>query len=320
MSKVILSIKDLKIYYPLKGGLLNRNKNYVKAVDGISIDIMEGEAFGIVGESGCGKSTTGYGIVGLLKPFQGEILFEGEDISKKSTRDIEFASKVQIIFQDPYSSLDPRFTIGRSIAEPLVVHKIGDAKSQRERVLKLMNDVGLHEEQYTKFPHEFSGGQRQRIGIARALALDPKLIVCDEPVSALDVSIQAQILNLMQELQKKYNLTYVFISHNLSVVEHLCDRIAVMYLGNVIEIAKKRELFDNPKHPYTQALLDAIPIPDPSRKKIKSVLSGDVPSPINPPDGCCFHTRCPKAAEKCKINKPGRTEVSEGHFVSCHFI
>lgn len=320
MSKIILSLKDLKIYYPIKGRFLNCSKNYVKAVDGINIDIFEGEAFGIVGESGCGKSTTGYGIVGLLKPFEGEILFEGQDISKKSTRDIEFASKVQIIFQDPYSSLDPRFTVGRSIAEPLVVHKIGDAKSQRERVLQLMNDVGLHEEQYTKFPHEFSGGQRQRIGIARALALDPKLIVCDEPVSALDVSIQAQILNLMQELQKKYNLTYVFISHNLSVVEHICNRVAVMYLGNVIEIAKKRELFDNPKHPYTQALLDAIPIPDPSRKKMQNVLSGDVPSPINPPTGCCFHTRCPKAAEKCPTIKPEKTEVADGHFVCCHYI
>lgn len=320
MSNVILSLRDLRIYYIVKGGFLNLKKNYVKAVDGINIDIFEGEAFGIVGESGCGKSTTGYGIVGLLKPTEGEILFEGLDISKKSTRGIEFASKVQIIFQDPYSSLDPRFTVGRSIAEPLVVHKIGNSKSQRERVLKLMNDVGLHEEQYTKFPHEFSGGQRQRIGIARAMALDPKLIVCDEPVSALDVSIQAQILNLMQELQKKYNLTYVFISHNLSVVEHICDRIAVMYLGNVIEIAKKRELFDNPKHPYTQALLDAIPIPDPTMKKMQNVLSGDVPSPFNPPSGCCFHTRCPKAAEKCSTIKPGKTEVADGHFVCCHYI
>lgn len=320
MSNTILSIKDLKIYYPVRSGFFSQNKSYVKAVDGINIDINEGEAFGIVGESGCGKSTTGHGIVGLLKPFEGEILFEGEDISKKSNRDIEFASKVQIIFQDPYSSLDPRFTVGRSIAEPLVVHKVGNSTSRKERVLKLMADVGLNEEQYTKFPHEFSGGQRQRIGIARALALDPKLIVCDEPVSALDVSIQAQILNLMQDLQKKYNLTYVFISHNLSVVEHLCDRIAVMYLGNVVEIAAKRDLFDNPSHPYTQALLDAIPVPDPDRKKVKNVLGGDVPSPLNPPTGCCFHTRCPKAEQKCKEIKPVRKEISSGHFVNCHFV
>ena len=227
------------------------------------------------------------------------------------------AKKAQIIFQDPYSSLDPRFTVGRLIAEPLEVHKIGNAKTRKEKVFSLMHDVGLNKEQVTKYPHEFSGGQRQRIGVARALAHDPSLIVCDEPVSALDVSIQAQILNLMQELQKKYGLTYVFISHNLSVVEHLCDRIAVMYLGNIVEIANKRNLFDNPKHPYTKALLDAIPIPDPDRKTMKSVLKGDVPSPLNPPKGCCFHTRCEHATEECYQIKPPLAEVESGHFVAC---
>jgi len=250
MNKPLLEVKDLKIYYPVRSGFFKQKKNYVKAVDGISFEVYKGEAFGIVGESGCGKSTTGHAIVGLLEPYAGEILFDGEVISSKAKKHtLEMAKKAQIIFQDPYSSLDPRFTVGRLIAEPLEVHRIGNAKIRREKVFSLMHDVGLNKEQVTKYPHEFSGGQRQRIGIARALALDPSLIVCDEPVSALDVSIQAQILNLMQDLQKRYGLTYVFISHNLSVVEHLCDRIAVMYLGNIVEIANKRNLFDNPKHP-----------------------------------------------------------------------
>ena len=318
MNKPLLEVKDLKIYYPVRSGFFRQKKNYVKAVDGISFEVYKGEAFGIVGESGCGKSTTGHAIVGLLEPYAGEILFDGKVISsnvKKHT--LEMAKKAQIIFQDPYSSLDPRFTVGRLIAEPLEVHKIGNAKTRKEKVFSLMHDVGLNKEQVTKYPHEFSGGQRQRIGVARALALDPSLIVCDEPVSALDVSIQAQILNLMQELQKKYGLTYVFISHNLSVVEHLCDRIAVMYLGNIVEIANKRNLFDNPKHPYTKALLDAIPIPDPDRKTMKSVLKGDVPSPLNPPKGCCFHTRCEHATEECYQIKPPLAEVESGHFVAC---
>ena len=318
MNKPLLEVKDLKIYYPVRSGFLKQKKNYVKAVDGISFEVYKGEAFGIVGESGCGKSTTGHAIVGLLDPYAGEILFDGEVISSNAKKHtIEMAKKVQIIFQDPYSSLDPRFTVGRLIAEPLGVHKIGSAKMRREKVFSLMNDVGLNKEQATKYPHEFSGGQRQRIGVARALALDPSLIVCDEPVSALDVSIQAQILNLMQDLQKKYGLTYVFISHNLSVVEHLCDRIAVMYLGNIVEIANKHDLFNNPQHPYTKALLDAIPIPNPDRKTMKSVLKGDVPSPLNPPKGCCFHTRCEYVTEECYQIKPKLTEVESGHLVAC---
>ncbi|HIU31444.1 MAG TPA: dipeptide ABC transporter ATP-binding protein [Candidatus Caccousia avistercoris] len=322
-SKVLLDVKDLKIYYPIKykaKGSFFRKKGFVKAVDGISFQVHEGETFGIVGESGCGKSTTGHAIVRLLKPYSGSIRFEGRDIfAKEDGADKkEWAKKIEIIFQDPYSSLDPRFTVGRCIEEPLKVHGMGSAKERKEKVLSLMHDVGLAPENYTKFPHEFSGGQRQRIGVARALTLNPSIIVCDEPVSALDVSIQAQILNLMQDLQKKYHLSYIFISHNLSVVNHICDRIAVMYLGHIVELAEKDELFDNPKHPYTQALLDVIPIPDPKRKSLTRVLEGDVPSQINPPSGCCFHTRCPSACERCKREAPASTEISPGHFVACH--
>jgi len=317
MPKVLLSIKDLKVYYPVKKGFFGLQKQYVKAVDGVSFDIYEGEAFGVVGESGCGKSTTGHTVVGLLQPFSGEIRFEGEVITGKA-RTPDQAMKSQIIFQDPFSSLDPRFTVGRLIAEPLKVNTKMTKEEIDKKVRQLMKDVGLNETQITKYPHEFSGGQRQRIGVARALALEPKLIVCDEPVSALDVSIQAQILNLMQDLQKKYNLTYMFISHNLSVVHHLCDRIAVMYLGNVVEIAKKRDLFEDPSHPYTQALLAAIPVPDPDRVMNPTILSGDVPSPLNPPSGCCFHTRCPYATEECKTVKPQLTEISDGHMTACH--
>ncbi len=321
MSQVLLSIQNLKVYYPVRSGLnLFREKLFVKAVDGVSLDVYKGEALGVVGESGCGKTTIGHTIVRLITPTAGTVAFEGQDIFKgKQANDLELAQRIQIIFQDPYSSLDPRFTVGRCIEEPLIIHKVGDAKSRRERVIQLMNDVSLHEDQMTKFPHEFSGGQRQRIGVARALALHPAIIVCDEPVSALDVSIQAQILNLMQELQNKYQLTYIFISHNLGVVNHLCDRIAVMYLGNLMEVSEKKALFANPKHPYTQALLDAIPIPDPERKTMNVVLTGDVPSPINPPKGCVFHTRCSKVQPRCLSEKPELREVEPAHFVACHY-
>ncbi|MDL2219272.1 ATP-binding cassette domain-containing protein [Ruminococcaceae bacterium OttesenSCG-928-O06] len=319
MPKALLEINDLKVYYPVKKLFGFGEKRYVKAVDGVSLSINEGEAFGLVGESGCGKSTLGHTIVGLLDAMEGEIVFDGQPITGKGKkRNLELSKKNQIIFQDPYSSLDPRFTVGRCIAEPLVVHGEGNRESRKQRVLQLMRDVGLNEEQYTKFPHEFSGGQRQRIGVARALALDPKLIVCDEPVSALDVSIQAQILNLMQELQKKYNLTYVFISHNLSVVNYLCDRVAVMYLGNIVELAPKTALFAAPMHPYTQALLNAIPVPDPDRKSMEGTLTGDVPSPLDPPSGCCFHTRCSLCTEICRQEKPPRRELAPDHFVACH--
>ena len=319
MSQALLEVKNLKVYYPVKvrKNALASEKRFVKAVDDISFSIRQGETFGLVGESGCGKSTTGKTIVRLLKPTGGQVLFEGQDIFAEGKKS-DLSQKIQIIFQDPYSSLDPRFTVGRCIAEPMRVHKMGTAKEQEERVRSLMHDVGLRPEAYTKYPHEFSGGQRQRIGVARALALNPSLIVCDEPVSALDVSIQAQILNLMQDLQEKYHLTYLFISHNLAVVEHLCDRVAVMYLGNLVEVAVTEDLFCHPVHPYTQALLDAIPVPDPEIPTMQNMLEGDVPSLMNPPTGCCFHTRCPHACEQCSKEKPALREMDNGHFVACH--
>ncbi len=319
-KKKLLEIKDLKIYYPNKGKRDAEGKPaYVKAVDGVTFDVYENETFGLVGESGCGKSTTGRTVVRLNKPTAGSVTFEGHDLFAKMNRqqNMDLTQKIQIIYQDPYSSLDPRFTVGRCIEEPLIVHHMGNKEERRARVLQLMHDVGLREEVYTRYPHEFSGGQRQRIGVARALALDPKLVVCDEPVSALDVSIQAQILNLMRELQRKYQLTYIFISHNLSVVKHICDRIAVMYLGNIVEIAPKKELFDNPLHPYTKALLGAIPIPDPDIPAMQDMLEGDVPSPINPPKGCCFHTRCHGCCKECTAQKPKLVNVGTDHWVAC---
>ncbi len=321
MSDALLEVQNLKLYYPVKvrQNILRSETRYVKAVDDISFTVNKGETFGLVGESGCGKSTTGKTIVKLLRPTAGDILFEGKSIFARQEEGQDLTTRIQIIFQDPYSSLDPRFTVGRCIAEPMVVHKTGTPQQREERVRQLMKDVGLRPEHYTKYPHEFSGGQRQRIGVARALALNPSLIVCDEPVSALDVSIQAQILNLMQDLQKKYHLTYIFISHNLSVVKHLCDRIAVMYLGNMVEIASKNDLFDRPAHPYTQALLDAIPIPDPDIPTMQEMLEGDVPSPMDPPAGCCFHTRCKKACPRCAQERPRLREIAPGHLVACHF-
>ena len=314
--KKILEVKNLKVYYPVRQ---KSEKAFVKAVDDISFSVYEGETFGIVGESGCGKSTTGKTLVRLNKPTAGTVLFEGKDLSLNANRRevMELTQKIQIIFQDPYSSLDPRFSIGRCIEEPLIVHHMGNAMERYNRVAELMYDVGLKAEQYTRYPHEFSGGQRQRIGVARALALRPSLVVCDEPVSALDVSIQAQILNLMKELQRKYNLTYIFISHNLSVVKHVCDRIAVMYLGNMMEIADKKDLFDKPLHPYTRALLDAIPVPDPDIKSMTGTLEGDVPSPVNPPKGCVFHTRCPYATDLCRQERPQLKEYGKGHLAAC---
>ena len=324
-KRVLLDVQDLKVYYKVKrhtGKGLKRlfatQKLSVKAVDGISFKVYERESFGLVGESGCGKSTTGRTIIRLNTPTEGKILFEGQELfgDNSRRRRMELAKKIQIIFQDPFSSLDPRFTVGHLIDEPLIIHGEGDRKSRRERVLKLMNDVGLREEQYTKYPHEFSGGQRQRISVARALALNPKLIICDEPVSALDVSIQAQVLNLMQDLQEEYALTYIFISHNLSVVKHFCDRIAVMYLGHIVEMADKDELFRKPEHPYTQALMDAIPVPDPDVRTMQEMLEGDVPSPINPPSGCCFCTRCPKATDLCRKQRPEAKDIGNDHIVA----
>ena len=319
MSEPLLKVQDLKIYYPVKSkNRIGTSVQYAKAVDGISFEVNRGETFGIVGESGCGKSTTGKAIVGLLKPTAGSITFDGKAVGQYPAK--EMARHIQIIFQDPYSSLDPRMTAGQCVGEPLLIHGEKNAAKRREKALSLLKDVGLREDQMDRFPHEFSGGQRQRIGVARAIALHPDLVVCDEPVSALDVSIQAQILNLMQDLQKKYQLTYIFISHNLSVVEHLCDRIAVMYLGHIVELADKKILFDNPVHPYTQALMASIPVPDPDVKSMQNALTGDVPGPMNPPSGCCFHTRCPKACEKCSKELPELREVAPGHFAACHCL
>lgn len=320
--KRLLEVSGLTMRYPLKereGGLFSGRKT-VKAVENINFDVYEGETLGIVGESGCGKSTTGKMIVKLLKPTEGTICYEGRDIfalDKKAER--EFRKKVQIIFQDPFSSLDPHYTVGRVIGEPLYVHGEGNTQARKERVLKLMAEVGLREEMYGRYPHEFSGGQRQRIGVARALALNPSLIVCDEPVSALDVSIQAQILNLMKDLQRKHNLTYIFISHNLLVVKHLCDRIAVMYLGHIVEMGTKEELFSRRLHPYTQALFDAIPIADPDVKTMRGTIEGDIPSPSNPPAGCPFSTRCPYSRQKCVEEAPPIVVDRGTHQVACHF-
>ncbi len=316
-DEILLEVQHLKVHYPVgKKG----KKQVLKAVDGISFSVKTGEAFGIVGESGCGKSTTGKAVVRLLAPTEGRILFRGEDISRiKKGEGKALARKIQMIFQDPYSSLDPRFQVGKCIEEPMRVQGDMSGEECRKEALRLMQEVGLREEQYTRYPHEFSGGQRQRIGVARAIALHPELVICDEPVSALDVSIQAQILNLMKKLQEKYNLTYIFISHNLSVVRHFCDRIAVMYLGNIVELADKKELFSNPRHPYTRALLEAIPVADPDVDSMNGVLQGDVPSPVDPPSGCCFHTRCPMATERCCREKPELRNFGNGHVAACHY-
>ena len=320
MSEYLLEIRDLQVHYPIKRDKILDPNRVLKAVDGVSFHVAEGETFGIVGESGCGKTTTGKAIVKLVTPTGGKIFYRDRDIYDHPSKAEEFSyrRKLQIIFQDPFSSLDPRFTVGRTIGEPLEIHKMGTKAERKERIYELMNEVGLKKEQFTRFPHEFSGGQRQRIGIARALSLQPELIVCDEPVSALDVSIQAQILNLMKDLQEKHSLTYVFISHNLSVVKHICNRIGVMYLGNFVEIASSEEIFSHPLHPYTNGLLEAIPVPDPEKPSLSAGLEGDVPSPISPPSGCVFHTRCKFCMEKCENEKPTLKEVAPGHFVACH--
>ena len=323
MAKVLLEITDLKVYYTRKvqGKRFFKEKKHVKAVDGINFSVNEGETFGLVGESGCGKSTTGKAIVKLLTPTEGMIKFDGQDVfTLHGIEDKGYKRKAQIIFQDPYSSLDPRFTVERIVGEPLVIHGMKSKKERREVVKKLLDDVGILPEYIRRHPHEFSGGQRQRIGVARALALNPSLVVCDEPVSALDVSIQAQILNLMKDLQEKYKLTYIFISHNLSVVKHVSDRIAVMYLGHIVEMANTEDIFSNPLHPYTKALLDAVPEPDPDFVTDETPLQGDVPSPLNPPVGCCFHTRCPVAMEECSKVKPEMKEYEPGHTAACHLL
>ena len=316
---VILKVEHIKKYFPVNDGKIFSKKKFVKAVDDVSFEIKRGETLGIVGESGCGKSTTGRTILQLLKPTSGKVYFDGKEITnmkKKELRDLR--TKMQLVFQDPYSSLNPRMSVGDIIGEALIDHKLIEKKNLKKKVLEIMDMCGLPEYFINRFPHEFSGGQRQRIGIARALALDHEFIVADEPVSALDVSIQAQIINLLVELKKKKNLTYMFISHDLSVVKHICDRIGVMYLGSMVEMADKNELFNNPLHPYTKALLSAIPIPDPTIKRNRIILKGDLPSPSNPPEGCKFNTRCPYADSQCMKVKPEYKEVKKGHFVACH--
>ena len=316
MSKTLLEVKNLKQYFPVKSGFKTIP---LKAVDDVSFTINEGETLGLVGESGCGKTTVGRTLLHLYEPTDGEIIFDGEKVTKKNIN--QMRKKMQMVFQDPYSSLDPRMTVEDIIGEPLDVHKLySNRKERREKVLELMNYVGLNSEHATRYAHEFSGGQRQRIGIARALAVDPKFIVCDEPVSALDVSIQAQIINLLKKLQDDLGLTYIFISHDLSVVKYISDKIGVMYLGSMVEYGTKGDIFSNPLHPYTKALFSAIPHPDPDVKMNRIILKGDIPSPANPPKGCRFHTRCPHATDICKEKAPEYKDYGNGHCAACHLL
>ncbi|MCM3573153.1 MULTISPECIES: ABC transporter ATP-binding protein [Mesobacillus] len=315
----LLEIKNLKTYYPVKGGFFRRTIGNVKAVDDVSFEIKKGETLGLVGESGCGKSTTGRTIIRLLNATDGEIVFEGKDITKLRGKTLQaIRQDIQMVFQDPYASLNPMQMVGDIVSEPIRNFKSASLKDLKDEVMDLLTKVGLPEDAYYKYAHEFSGGQRQRIGIARALALRPKLIIADEPVSALDVSVQSQVLNLLKELQKEFDLTFLFIAHDLSVVKHMSDRIGVMYLGNMVEIADRNSMYAEPLHPYTQALISAIPMPDPRRKKERIVLEGDVPSPLNPPTGCPFHPRCPAAMAECSQVKPALKEVKPGHRVACH--
>ncbi len=318
----ILEVRNLQMYFPVTSGIIFQRKVAdIKAVDGVSFSIKKGETLGLVGESGCGKTTAGRCILQLYEPTGGDVLFEGQRLNDLTTKEmIPFRRKMQIIFQDPYGSLNPRMTCGDIIGEPLVIHKLTRGKGEyNDRIAELLTVVGLNPFMADRYPHEFSGGQRQRIGIARALAVNPSFIVCDEPVSALDVSIQAQVINLLEELQDQFGLTYLFIAHDLSVVRHISDRVAVMYLGHIVEVADRDELHENPQHPYTKALLSAVPIPDPvlEAQRERIVLTGDVPSPMNPPEGCVFHTRCPSMIDDCTLGMPELREVSPGHFVAC---
>ncbi len=315
----LLEVKGLQKHFAVKGGVFGRKKRVIKAVDDVSFSVREGEILGIVGESGCGKSTTGKAILRLLEPSSGEVMFAGKRIKDLEAKELRKLRKdMQIIFQDPYASLNPRHTVEKIIAEPLLVHGVTAKTARKQRVKELLEIVGLNSYHASRYPHQFSGGQRQRIGIARALANHPKLIICDEAVSALDVSVQAQILNLMQKLREEFQLTYLFIAHDLSVVKYISDRVGVMYLGRMMELADKDTLYENPQHPYTQALLSAVPTPDPDGIRERIILKGDVPSPANPPPGCVFHTRCPQAMDICKTAKPAFQEMEANHFIACH--
>lgn len=319
MADNLLVVRGLKQYYPVKGGL-GKEPSYVKAVDNVDFEVRRGEVFGIVGESGCGKSTLGKSICKLIEPTEGSIVLDGEEISKYTPKQMRpIRKKVQMVFQDPYASLNPRMSVRDIVAEPLIIHGLTKTREETDKkVVELLRRVGLDDYHANRYPHEFSGGQRQRVGIARALAVQPQLIIADEPVSALDVSIQSQVLNLMNQLKRDMNLTYIFVAHDLSVVEHISDRVGVMYLGNFVEEGDKYSLYQNPLHPYTQALLSAVPIPDPKAKKERIILEGNIPSALNPPTGCKFHTRCPKCMERCKTEAPQKYQVGDDHFVYCH--
>ncbi|WP_053367750.1 ABC transporter ATP-binding protein [Bacillus sp. FJAT-27245] len=315
----ILQAKNIKKYFPIKGGVLRKTVGHVKAVDDVSLDVLRGETLGVVGESGSGKSTLGRVLLRLLAPTEGQILFENQDISTLGNRQLRpIRRDMQIVFQDPYASLNSKMSVQELIEEPLIVQTKLSRAERRDKAIDLLEKVGLRPDDRLKYPHEFSGGQRQRISIARALSLNPKFVICDEPVSALDVSIQAQVLNLMADLQDEFNLTYLFIAHDLSVVKHISDRVAVMYLGRIAEIAPKKSLYEKPLHPYTEALLSSVPSTDVRHKRQKIILKGDLPSPSNPPTGCAFRTRCPKAHERCELVRPELNEVGNGHYVACH--
>lgn len=316
--ETLLKVENLEVHFPIKKGLLSRTVGYVYAVDGVSLTLEKGETIGLVGESGCGKTTTGLAVLRLVEPSGGNVIFEGKNLSRMSKKELRSLKKeMQIIFQDPYSSLNPRMTVNQIIGDLMDIHKMYQGSEKNERISYLLDKVGLTPEQGRRYPHEFSGGQRQRIGIARALALNPQFIIADEPVSALDVSIQAQIINLLVDLQNEFDLSYMIIAHDLAVVEHICDRIVVMYLGNVMEMASYKNIYLNPKHPYTKALLSAIPVPDPNVKKSRIILKGDVPSPINPPNGCPFHPRCAYKLEICDKEKPELKDIGGDHYVAC---
>jgi oligopeptide/dipeptide ABC transporter ATP-binding protein len=319
-SEPLLEVTDLKKYFPIRKGLLTRTVGQVHAVDGVSFSIADGETLGVVGESGCGKSTLGRTILRLMRPTSGTVKLRGIDITDLSDTALRpYRREMQIVFQDPYSSLNPRMTAGRIVGEPLIIHNVGSTGDREARVASLFERVGLPADSMAKYPHQFSGGQRQRIGIAKALALNPSLIICDEPVSALDVSIQAQVVNLLIDLQQEFGLSYLFIAHDLAVVKHISHRVAVMYLGRIVELTDKKSLFTQPLHPYSEALLSAIPVPNPkANREGRVILTGDVPSPINPPSGCHFHTRCPYATDRCRTDIPALREVKPGHLVSCH--
>ncbi|MBT2695385.1 dipeptide ABC transporter ATP-binding protein [Bacillus sp. ISL-55] len=319
MTEVLLKVDGLKKYFPITGGILGKQTGSVKAVDDISFWVNKGETLGLVGESGCGKSTTGRMLMRLIDPTEGQVVFEGRDLVTLSDNDMRKARKdMQMVFQDPFASLNPRHTVEKILEEPLIVHGIGTKKERKQMVKEMLEVVGLSSYHAKRYPHQFSGGQRQRIGIARALMTRPKLIIADEPVSALDVSIQSQVLNLLEDLQKEFQLTYIFIAHDLGVVRHISDRVGVMYLGRLVEITEADKLYEKPLHPYTRALLSAVPIPDPDVKRDQELLTGDIPSPENPPQGCAFHTRCKECMEICKTDRPVLKEIEPGHFAACH--